>query len=107
MLVCFLAVAIGCFGIGFGGAMRAFLTSLIPKHDVALLYTLIGTAGAIGNLFAAPLLQLTLSAGIRVGGMLLGLPFFVVAALYGLNTVLVWCLQLPPKDTSVEDGLNM
>jgi hypothetical protein len=97
------AVAIGCFGIGFGGALRAYLTALVPKHDVALLYTLIGTAGAIGSLLAAPSLQLSLAAGIRVGGMLLGLPFFVIAALYGLNTILIWCLRAPPMEPVVED----
>lgn len=80
------------------------MTTLVPPQDVALLYTLFGTAGAIGSLIASPLLQLSLSIGIRAGGMMVGLPFFVIAALYGLNTILVWCLRLrPSKLVDVED----
>lgn len=90
------AVAVGCFGIGFGGAIRSYMTTLVPEQDVALLYTLLGTAGAIGSLIAAPLLQFTLAIGIQAGGMLIGLPFFVIAAMYGINTVLVWALKLRP-----------
>lgn len=107
------AVTISCFGLGFGGALRAYLTALVPKHDLALLYTLIGTAGAIGSLFAAPLLQVTLALGIRAGGMLMGLPFFVDAFLYGLNSILVWCIRSPrielteDNDVPSEDGVSI
>jgi acyl CoA:acetate/3-ketoacid CoA transferase alpha subunit len=82
------------------------MTTLVPESDVALLYTLFGTAGAVGSLVAAPLLQGTLAIGIQVGGMLIGLPFFVIAAFYGLNTVFVWALKLRPMkltDVDVED----
>ncbi|KIW04569.1 hypothetical protein, variant 1 [Verruconis gallopava] len=97
------AVAIGNFGLGFGGAMRSYMTALVPEHDIALLYTLIGTAGAIGNLFASAVLQLTLAVGIRAGGMLVGLPFFLIASLYGINVLLVWCLRSPPPKAMVDD----
>lgn len=97
-------MAIGCFGIGFGGAIRAYMTTLVPEQDVALLYTLFGTAGAIGQLIASPLLQFTLAIGIKVGGMAIGLPFFIIAVMYGLNTVLVWALKLRPSKPDREDG---
>ena len=80
------------------------MTTLVPEQDVALLYTLFGTAGAIGQLIASPLLQFTLAIGIKVGGMAIGLPFFIIAVMYGLNTVLVWALKLRPSKPDREDG---
>jgi hypothetical protein len=44
--------------------------------------------------------------------MLIGLPYFVIAALYGLNTILVWCLRVPQAirlddDEPSEDGMSI
>ena len=97
------AVAIGCFGIGFGGAIRSYMTTLVPESDVALLYTLFGTAGAVGSLIASPLLQFSLAIGIKAGGMVVGLPFFLISIAYGINTVLVLALKLRPSKPVVED----
>ena len=80
------------------------MTTLVPEQDVALLYTLFGTAGAIGALTTAPLLQLSLAFGIQKGGAVIGLPFFVIAALYGINSVLVWALKLRPSRINDSEG---
>jgi MFS family permease len=80
-------------GSGFGAAARSFLTSLVPKHETALLYTLFSVFAALGGLSGAPLLSYSFSFGIRLGGWLLGLPFFLAKLMYALCAVFVWSIR--------------
>lgn len=73
--------------------MRSFLTSLVPGRHIALLYTTMALFEGTAVLAAAPLLGLTFSAGLELGGLAAGLPFFVAAAVYGLGAIGVWCVN--------------
>lgn len=73
--------------------MRSFLTSLVPRQHIALLYTTMALFEGTAVLAAAPLLGLTFSAGLELGGLAVGLPFFVAASVYGLGAIGVWCVN--------------
>jgi hypothetical protein len=86
------AIGVSMIGSGFGSAARSWLTSLVPKEDIALLYTLFAIAASIGAITGAPLLAYLFSLGIRLGGWLTGLPFFAGTALYVICAVCVWSI---------------
>lgn len=67
------------FGLGFGAAMQSFVTSLVSESNTAKLYSTISVAETVGSLVSHPLLAWSLAAGIRAGGVTIGLPFFICA----------------------------
>lgn len=82
-------------GAGFSSSMRSLLTSLVPRKDTAVLLTLLAMFDGAGSMAGAPMLALSLSAGIKVGGIFMGLPFLVAAMLYVFSAVCIWCIRLP------------
>lgn len=91
-------IVINIFGAGYASAMRSFLTSLVARRHIALLYTTMALFEGTAVLAAAPLLGLTFSAGLELGGLAVGLPFFVSAAVYGLGAIGVWCVNFTRSD---------
>jgi hypothetical protein len=79
------------------------MTSLVSRDDTALLFTLIGVFDSVGAMFGAPILAWTFAAGIKTGGLALGLPFFCAAAIYALSGVSIWSLS-PPAHNHREDS---
>ncbi|KAF2665053.1 MFS general substrate transporter [Microthyrium microscopicum] len=80
-------------GYGYGAALRSWATELVPKNEVALLYTVMALFDGVGALAGAPLLYGSLSYGLGHGGSLIGLPYFVAAILFGLSALLTWNLS--------------
>lgn len=89
---------INVFGAGYASAMRSFLTSLVSRKSIALLYTTMALFEGTAVLGAAPLLGLTFSAGVELGGLVVGLPFFVSAGIYGLGALGVWCVDFTRRE---------
>jgi hypothetical protein len=80
-------------GTGYAPALRAFLTLFVQQDRITILFTTIALAGGIASLAASPLIGLTFSVGISLGGLGLALPFFVAAGLYLLVGVAVWSIS--------------
>ncbi|QDS76647.1 hypothetical protein FKW77_008143 [Venturia effusa] len=93
-----IALIVFSIGSGFTQAMRSFMTTLVPKHEIGLLYTIMAIFDSIGALTATPLLAYSFSYGISKGGMLIGLPFFIVAIIYCISGVSVWTLKAREED---------
>jgi len=98
-----LALVVYCLGSGYYSAIRSFVTSLVEKDEIGLLYTVIGMIDSIGTLVATPLVTIAFSFGVRTGGLLMGLPFFVVGALYMFSGVMTWCLKATKIDEDEEE----
>jgi hypothetical protein len=81
--------------------MRSFLTSLLPKEHITLLYTTMALFEGLAALAASPLLGLTFSAGINLGGLAIALPFFVAAGLYALALVGIWLIRPERRDIAL------
>jgi MFS-type transporter involved in bile tolerance (Atg22 family) len=82
-------------GSGYIPALRSFLTSLVPRDETALLFTMISVFESVGALVGSPLLALAFSTGISRGGILTGLPFFCAAIIYGASGLSIWSLKAP------------
>jgi len=86
------------------------MTSLVPRNEIGLLYTIMAMIDSIGALSATPLLAYSFAYGLSKGGMLIGLPFFIVAGMYCISGISVWSLKARAateigKDSSEEETL--
>jgi len=94
----FPALIIGSLGTGYYSAIRSFVTSLVEKDEVVLLYTVIGMIDSVGTLVATPLVTVAFAFGVRRGGLLMGLPFFIIGGLYLFSGVMTWRLEVEKGD---------
>jgi len=85
-------------GFGFETAVQSIVTSIVRKDQVARLYSAISAAETAGTLVAQPLLALGLAAGFRLGGLAVGLPWFmcVVSGPLCARTCLLASLTVHP-----------
>ncbi|KAF5969583.1 hypothetical protein FBULB1_10157 [Fusarium bulbicola] len=76
-------------GNGFLSALRSLLTTVVHPDHLSLLFTAIAVFEGISTIGASPLLGLTFSVGLDIGGMAVSLPFFVASVLYTLAAALL------------------
>ncbi|KAF5593540.1 major facilitator superfamily transporter [Fusarium subglutinans] len=76
-------------GNGFSSALRSLLTTMVHPDHLSLLFTAIAVFEGISTIGASPLLGLSFSVGLDIGGMAVSLPFFVASVLYTLAAVLL------------------
>ncbi|KAJ5157218.1 uncharacterized protein N7482_008318 [Penicillium canariense] len=69
-------------GWGFYSALRSLATALVSPSQVGVLNTGIGFAQSLGSLVAGPILAAAFGSGLRQGGISMGLPYMVAAALF-------------------------
>jgi hypothetical protein len=72
-------------GSGFSAAMQSLITSMVDKDRIVSLYSAISVIQTIGAMFIHPVLSAALATGIQIGGLSLGLPFFVCSVLKKLS----------------------
>ena len=84
-------------GWGLGLFMLSLLThasfKILDDMHTGRVYSAVGFVEAIGLAVGTPLLSYAWAAGIGIGGMGLGLPFFISGLMYLLVGVAVWGLQ--------------
>ncbi|KAF5539460.1 major facilitator superfamily transporter [Fusarium mexicanum] len=76
-------------GNGFSSALRSLLTTMVHPDHLSLLFTAIAVFEGISTIGASPLLGLSFSVGLDIGGIAVSLPFFVAAVLYTLAAALL------------------
>lgn len=96
-----LALLLFTFSFGFHPAIKSYATSLVLPEDVATLYASFAVIGIIGALATLPLIAVTFSLGLRIGGAGLGLPFFVSAALFLVCVIGSFCAWMPYRRTEL------
>jgi PCFT/HCP family folate transporter-like MFS transporter 1/3 len=79
-------LAVHSLGSGLAPLCRSLATSYVVSQDTSKLDTVIGIVETGGSLFAGPALAWLFETGMRLGGTLLGLPYF------GLAGSFVFCL---------------
>lgn len=76
-----IALSIASFGGGAALLVRSFLTTLLPSHHIARVYSVISVIDTLGIMFGAPLLAGLFSEGLALGGGWVGLPFYFIGLL--------------------------
>lgn len=87
-------------GIGAAMFVRSFLTSLVPAHHVARLYSLIGMVDTIGAMLGSPLTFALFKRGMALGGMGIGLPFYFLSLASLVVLVLLCVVGMRKRDKS-------
>ncbi|CAG8982664.1 hypothetical protein HYALB_00006062 [Hymenoscyphus albidus] len=87
-----LIVALSLFTLSFGfhAAFQSYATSLVKPEEVALLYSALACMSIIGALIASPLIAATFRLGLSIGGLGIGLPFFVAAGFFTVSAIGAW-----------------
>lgn len=77
-------------GNGYSSALRSLLTYLVSTNHLSVLFTTITVFEGVTAMLASPLLGLTFSEGLSVGGLAVSLPFFITSALYTIAAILLF-----------------
>lgn len=88
-------------GVGFPGAARSLVTSLVHPDEVSRLYAVLAVAETVGSLIYGPMLSKAFGWGLKLGAPWTGMSFIVVAALYVVLGLPVWLVKEPTPDIDV------
>ncbi|EED21287.1 adenylate cyclase, putative [Talaromyces stipitatus ATCC 10500] len=88
-------LTIFALGHGFVPAVLSLATPFIEPGHVGMLYTAMTIGETIGKIANEPLLTGSFELGMRVGGLLLGLPFVATGVLLTITAVSVHSIRLP------------
>jgi sugar phosphate permease len=91
------------FGIGYQPALRSFLTMLVSKDEIGLLFTLMSLIDSVGALAATPAMALAFSFGIQKGGMWIALPFFLTSVIFTISGLFTWATRAEERKDGGEE----
>lgn len=84
-------IVILTFSVGIGPLCYSLISNLVEPGQISQIFTIVSIASGIGSLPSGPILALTFSSGMRLGGLWFGLPFFFLGGL-GFASLVVLCL---------------
>jgi hypothetical protein len=82
--------------------MRSLLTNLIAENQLSILFTSIAVFEGLAALGAAPVLQMSFSWGLQMGGLMVSLPFFITGVLYASALVGLTLCKFPVDKIDLE-----
>ncbi|KAK3940612.1 major facilitator superfamily domain-containing protein [Diplogelasinospora grovesii] len=88
-------------GSGLTSLIRSLLNALVEEHHVGTVNTLVGFMEMVGLMGAGPLLAESLSIGLNMGGLWIGLPFITAGLFFRISTLIMWTFRLPERRESV------
>ncbi|CRG89389.1 putative protein Rv1510/MT1558/MT1560 [Talaromyces islandicus] len=95
-------LTIFALGHGFVPAVLSLATPFIEPGHIGMLYTAMTIGEAIGKLANEPVLMGAFELGMRVGGLLLGLPFVATGIMLTIAGVSVFAIRLPSSATHLD-----
>ncbi|OQO08409.1 hypothetical protein B0A48_06279 [Cryoendolithus antarcticus] len=90
----FVAIIISSLGYGWPLLLRSFLASLVPTHYLARVFSIISVVDSVGLMVGAPLMAGLFNKGLDIGGMGIGLPFYMLGAACAVTTAVVFVVGL-------------
>lgn len=93
-------------GFGFLFVTRSLITTFIRQEETAKLFTVIEILQSVGAVIASLIITNVFRVGIDIGGVWIGLAWFVTSLLFVMVGVAVWVVRLPEKrdDTAAAGG---
>lgn len=102
-----ISLAISALGQGFALLLRSFLTSLVPAHHIARVYSIVSIVDTAGMMVGSPLLAGLFKRGLALGGAWIGLPFYFTALVGSMFLLLLLVIRLRKCEeghVSVDEG---
>lgn len=85
-------------GSAFHIALRSVITALVHPSHLGTLYASIALTQNIGALTQGPVIAAAFKKGMRLGGVLTGLPYIIMASVFFLSFLAVAFIRLPSKE---------
>lgn len=90
-------LVIFALGSGCGSFIRTLLSLYVDPEHRARLFGIISMVEIIGSIYTRPMLAELFSLGMKLGGQWIGLPYYGVAVLFAMTTVLIAFVRVPEK----------
>ncbi|KAK5711261.1 hypothetical protein LTR15_012551 [Elasticomyces elasticus] len=91
-----ISLAIASLGSGAYLLLRSFITSLVPSHHVARVYSIITLVDTIGAMFGSAIMAGLFKRGLAIGS--LGLPFYFLGLISAVFLILMCVVGLRPGE---------
>lgn len=100
----FVAVSLAIASLGQGAAvlLRSFLTSFLPSHHIARVYSIASVVDTLGAMFGSPILAGLFMRGLELGGGWIGLPFYFFGLVSAAFAVLLFLVGLQEGEDEEE-----
>ncbi|KAJ5971438.1 MFS general substrate transporter [Penicillium vulpinum] len=101
-------IAIYTAGSGFSTFARSLISSLTDPTMMGTLYSTLALMDTLGSLLAGPMMSWAFRWGMNLGGVWLGMPYIISAALCGAMTAVIFLIRLERPGSvagSAEAGL--
>lgn len=89
------------FGAGLSSLCRSLAAAHIAKDNAAKLQTVISIITTVGVLVAAPTLAFLFSLGMKLGGLMMGLPYVVMAFYLGITAFALCFVRTATPDIEI------
>lgn len=83
-----LAIMFISLGYGIPALVRSLLTTITAPKDQAVMHSLVSMTSYLGATLAAPVFGTIFAAVLKVGGTLLGMPFFTSSIVFTVAAIL-------------------
>ncbi|EMC95092.1 hypothetical protein BAUCODRAFT_123567 [Baudoinia panamericana UAMH 10762] len=93
-----ISMAITSLGLGAHIMIRSFLTSLVPAHHIARVFSIVSIVDTLGSMFGGALLAGLFKRGMQLGGVWIGMPFFFIGMLSAAFAVLLFIVRIRPEE---------
>nr|POE54174.1 efflux pump ustt [Quercus suber] len=88
------AMIVASLGHGALTLLRSFITTLVPAHHIARMYSVITIVDTLGSMFGSALLADLFQQGLTLGGVWIGAPFLFMGLVSLLFLVLMVIVRL-------------
>lgn len=96
-----IALAISSMGYGAWLMLRSFLTSLLPKNQIAKVYSIMSIIDTLGIMFGAPFMAALFKHGLALGGFWVGMPFYFLGITAGCFSLVLFLIGLRKGEDEV------
>ncbi|KAI0449403.1 major facilitator superfamily domain-containing protein [Xylaria acuta] len=97
-------LAILAFGVSGEGFLKSIAALYVTAEQRSRLFTILGLSAIASDLWVSPALAVLFSLGMRLGGILIGLPYFGVSGLCVLMFSMSLFLKLPTSSIIDEES---
>ncbi|KAK0327886.1 hypothetical protein LTR91_001493 [Friedmanniomyces endolithicus] len=96
------SMSVASLGTGTYLLIRSFITSLVPGHHIARVYSIMTLVDTIGAMLGGPILAGLFKSGLALGDSWIGLPFYFLGLMNAAFAVLIFAVRLRPDEARIK-----
>ncbi|GAW18396.1 hypothetical protein ANO14919_078710 [Xylariales sp. No.14919] len=91
-------------GYFFQIALRSFVTGMVDPNQLGALFTIVAVFTYIGSLVGAPFFAWAFKLGMQLGGLWVGMPFFIAGTSFGVALLVVSAIRAKDRANDTDLG---